>query len=41
MMHHIATAHGVRVSYERYGTGPALVLAHGGFSDHRTNWESV
>jgi pimeloyl-ACP methyl ester carboxylesterase len=41
MMHHIATAHGVRVSYERYGTGPALVLVHGGFSDHRTNWEFV
>ena len=40
-MHHIATPHGVRVSYETYGTGPALVLVHGAFSDHRTNWKFV
>jgi pimeloyl-ACP methyl ester carboxylesterase len=32
---------GVTVSYERYGSGPPLVLVHGGFSDHRTNWELV
>jgi pimeloyl-ACP methyl ester carboxylesterase len=32
---------GITVSYDRYGSGPALVLVHGGFSDHRTNWEFV
>jgi pimeloyl-ACP methyl ester carboxylesterase len=32
---------GVTVSYDRYGSGPPLVLVHGGFSDHRTNWELV
>jgi pimeloyl-ACP methyl ester carboxylesterase len=32
---------GVTVSYERYGEGPPLVLVHGGFSDHVTNWEHV
>ncbi len=29
------------VSYEKYGSGPPLVLVHGGFSDHKTNWELV
>lgn len=32
---------GVTISYERYGKGPPLVLVHGSFSDHRTNWEFV
>jgi pimeloyl-ACP methyl ester carboxylesterase len=32
---------GVRVSYDEYGSGPPLVLVHGSFSDHRTNWEFV
>jgi pimeloyl-ACP methyl ester carboxylesterase len=32
---------GATVSYESYGSGPPLVLVHGGFSDHRTNWEFV
>lgn len=32
---------GVTLSYERYGKGPPLVLVHGSFSDHRTNWEFV
>jgi pimeloyl-ACP methyl ester carboxylesterase len=27
--------------YERNGNGPALVLIHGAFSDHRSNWEFV
>ena len=27
--------------YERHGNGPALVLIHGAFSDHRSNWEFV
>jgi pimeloyl-ACP methyl ester carboxylesterase len=29
------------VSYESYGDGPPLVLIHGSFSDHRTNWQFV
>jgi pimeloyl-ACP methyl ester carboxylesterase len=29
------------VSYDKYGVGPSLVLVHGAFSDHRTNWEFV
>jgi pimeloyl-ACP methyl ester carboxylesterase len=32
---------GVTISYEKRGSGPPLVLVHGAFSDHRTNWESV
>jgi pimeloyl-ACP methyl ester carboxylesterase len=32
---------GTRICYERYGSGPPLVLVHGAFSDHRTNWEFV
>jgi pimeloyl-ACP methyl ester carboxylesterase len=31
----------VTVSYEQYGSGPPLVLVHGGFSDHKTNWQFV
>jgi pimeloyl-ACP methyl ester carboxylesterase len=29
------------VSYETWGSGPPLVLVHGAFSDHHTNWEFV
>jgi pimeloyl-ACP methyl ester carboxylesterase len=32
---------GVTISYERFGKGPPLVMVHGAFSDHRTNWEFV
>ena len=32
---------GVTVSYDRYGSGPPLLLVHGAFSDQRTNWELV
>lgn len=35
------TGTGVTVSWETYGSGPPLVLIHGAFSDHRTNWEFV
>ena len=35
------TPAGVTVSYEKYGSGPPLVLVHGAFSDHVTNWEFV
>jgi pimeloyl-ACP methyl ester carboxylesterase len=31
----------VRVSFVTYGSGPPLVLVHGAFSDHLTNWEFV
>src|SRR5688572_1795274 len=32
---------GVTVSYSVAGSGPPLVLVHGGFSDHETNWTFV
>lgn len=32
---------GATVSYDEYGSGPGLVLVHGSFSDHETNWEFV
>jgi pimeloyl-ACP methyl ester carboxylesterase len=32
---------GITISYDRYGSGPPLVLIHGGFSDHVSNWEFV
>lgn len=38
---HSFSARGINVSYARHGSGPALVLVHGGFSDHNTNWEFV
>jgi pimeloyl-ACP methyl ester carboxylesterase len=37
--HRVVSDAGVTVSYDRYGRGPLLVLVHGAFSDHRTNWE--
>ena len=40
-MQTIRTPHGINVSYEKHGGGPPLVLVHGAFSDHRTNWEFV
>jgi pimeloyl-ACP methyl ester carboxylesterase len=39
--HRITTAAGITVSYRRAGSGPPLVLVHGSFSDHVTNWELV
>ncbi|MFC4350461.1 alpha/beta fold hydrolase [Fodinicurvata halophila] len=32
---------GLEVSYHRYGSGPPLVLVHGSFTDHITNWQFV
>ena len=29
------------VSFDEYGSGPPLVLVHGAFSDHKTNWGFV
>jgi pimeloyl-ACP methyl ester carboxylesterase len=37
----VASPTGATVSYEKYGAGPPLVLVHGAFSDHHTNWEFV
>jgi pimeloyl-ACP methyl ester carboxylesterase len=38
---HVQTPDGRTVSYLKYGTGPSLVLVHGGFSDHLTNWQEA
>jgi pimeloyl-ACP methyl ester carboxylesterase len=40
-MQRIPSPAGATVSYDKYGSGPPLVLVHGGFSDHKTNWEFV
>ena len=40
-MERLITPGGITVSYEQGGSGPLLVLAHGAFSDHHTNWEFV
>ena len=40
-MEHITSTAGTVVSYDRFGSGTPLVLAHGDFSDHRTNWMFV
>lgn len=41
VMSQFTTPRGIRVSYQKSGSGPPLVLVHGGFSNHRTNWELV
>ena len=40
-MEHITAPSGATVAYDTYGAGPPLVLVHGAFSDHDTNWEFV
>ena len=40
-MQRVTSPAGATVSYEKYGSGPPLVLVHGAFSDHNTNWEFV
>lgn len=40
-MHRIPSPTGAIVSYDKYGSGPPLVLVHGAFSDQKTNWEYV
>ncbi|MGH7960937.1 MAG: alpha/beta fold hydrolase [Candidatus Binatia bacterium] len=40
-MKRIPSPTGATVSYDQYGSGPPLVLVHGAFSDHKTNWEFV
>ena len=39
-MQRITTPDGTTVSYDKYGSGPPLVLVHGSFSDHVTNWQA-
>jgi pimeloyl-ACP methyl ester carboxylesterase len=40
-MQRILSSTGSTFSFDRYGSGPPLVLVHGGFSDHNSNWEFV
>jgi pimeloyl-ACP methyl ester carboxylesterase len=40
-MQRICTPADITISYDRYGGGPPLVLVHGSFSDHNTNWDFV
>lgn len=40
-MEHVTSPAGVKVSFERYGSGPPLVLVHGSFSTHESNWMFV
>ena len=37
----ITSPAGIRVSYDAGGSGPPLVLVHGSFSDHDSNWTLV
>lgn len=37
-MERITALDGTTISYDKYGSGPPLVLVHGSFSDHVTNW---
>lgn len=41
LMKRVSSPDGVTVSYDESGSGPPLVLVHGAFSDHVTNWEFV
>lgn len=40
-MQRLVDSNGIAISYQSSGCGPGLVLVHGGFSDHHTNWEFV
>jgi pimeloyl-ACP methyl ester carboxylesterase len=40
-MKRLTSPAGVTISYDQYWSGPPLVLVHGSFSDHKTNWELV
>ena len=37
----LRTPAGVTIHHERFGTGPPLLLVHGSFCDHRSNWQFV
>lgn len=38
-MHSVKSPSGNNVSFDSYGSGPPLVLVHGSFSTHKTNWK--
>ena len=38
---HLVTPAGLSLEYDRFGTGPPLVLVHGSFFNQRTNWQLV
>lgn len=40
-MERISTPEGGMLSYDTYGRGSPIVLVHGSFTDHRTNWQFV
>jgi|SRR5688572_18669742 len=40
-MQKIRSTTGTTISFDRYGSGPPLVLVHGAFSDHASNWQYV
>jgi pimeloyl-ACP methyl ester carboxylesterase len=40
-MESLKLADGSVISFERYGSGPPLVLVHGSMSDHESNWLPV
>ena len=40
-MERTISASGQQISYEKSGTGPPLLLGHGSFGDHWTNWQFV
>jgi pimeloyl-ACP methyl ester carboxylesterase len=40
-MQNITTRHPITLSYDKYCSGSPLVLVHGSFTDHITNWEVV
>jgi pimeloyl-ACP methyl ester carboxylesterase len=41
IMNSFRTPAGITISYDKYGSGTPLILVHGGFSDHKSNWELV
>lgn len=41
VMSNVVTPDGTRISFQRSGYGAPLLLVHGSFSDHRTNWKRV
>lgn len=41
LLKRIISPNGTTVSYHQDGSGPPLVLVHGSFSDHETNWTFV
>lgn len=40
-MHRLHTPDGTTLSWDQQGSGPPLILIHGSFTDHRTNWAPI